>query len=710
MTADKPRSLRYLIIGDGAAGMAAAARLRQLAPEAHIHIIGDEPNPGYYRAALTNYLIGELRAEQLHATTPGFYKRHRIERSFASVVAVDAAARQVFLADGKVRPYDFLLIASGSRPRTLSFPGAELPGVGGLRTLIDAQRILDGVRRKEIRRAVIVGGGPLALEWAQALREHQVDVTLFLRERRLMPGRLDQVGSDLVLHRIERAGVRVVRDEVQSAQAGPNGRVARVVGQSGEVFAADLLGLGVGVVPNAGFLKGSGVQVEARGIPVSARMETSVVGVYAAGDVALVHGESLGLWAPATQQGRVAAVNMAGEHAEYAAGIHYFATRLFDLDFAFAATREAATAKPSQVLTNVAERGVIDHQRVELYGDKLGAFVLLGERGAHPRARGRLLHRLLCAGADVREVRDQLLAPGFDLAAYVQRALPRPASQDERTSYTASSALVRQIGGASGKSGPRSATPGRPPAQAADAHDALALTTVGLPAPRPATAADGAGPSGPSVVDGAPAAALEVLDVLINGKPTQLRGRSVVLGASDLGISHGPATAAPYAELVYDGGDWYVRDLGSVEGTFVNGERVIVPVALRAGDVVQLAGHIVVFSAPAAAPPRAVAGRARLVLRLLPDEHGPGRDFVLTKMARIGRDPTCEIVLSHTGVSRFHVECVPVGGTQLFVKDLKSRFGTRVDGRPLGEAAEAIAVGQTLRIGDAKLVLALEAT
>ena len=158
---------RYLIIGDGAAGMTAAQTLRAQDSNARIAIVSDDPHPGYFRAALTNYLLGELREDQLWAVPADFYQSARISRVFCRVVGVDTARAQVWEASGSTPiPYDALLLASGARPRTADFPGNHLRGVQTMRTIVDVRAITELLAYHSVRAAVVLGGGPLGLEWA----------------------------------------------------------------------------------------------------------------------------------------------------------------------------------------------------------------------------------------------------------------------------------------------------------------------------------------------------------------------------------------------------------------------------------------------------------------------------------------------------------------------------------------------------------------
>src|SRR5688572_29427887 len=150
---------RFVIIGDGAAGTTDAQYLRAVDAQATIVILSDDPHPAYFRAALTNYLLGALRTEQIFAVPPSFYDELRIHRAQARVVSIDPAQSNVVLAQGGRVPYDALLIATGSRCRPPIFEGWWHPGIMTMRTLQDVNKVLDLVKQRSLRTAVLVGGG-----------------------------------------------------------------------------------------------------------------------------------------------------------------------------------------------------------------------------------------------------------------------------------------------------------------------------------------------------------------------------------------------------------------------------------------------------------------------------------------------------------------------------------------------------------------------
>jgi NADPH-dependent 2,4-dienoyl-CoA reductase/sulfur reductase-like enzyme len=579
---------RYAIIGDGAAGMSAAEAVRRLDPAGSITVVSDDPHPTYFRAALTNYLLGELRLDQIWAVPPSFYADLGVERVFARVAAIDARARRIELAGGASLPFEALLVATGARARPPSFEGAALPGVITLRTLEDAGAVMDAIKVERRARAVVIGGGPLALEWAHAMRERGLAVTLLVRGDRLMPDALDVTASDLVLARLRRGGIDVrVGEEAAAALAGPDGRVASVRTRSGQAIACDLLAVAIGVVCNTELCAGSGIALGPRGgVAVDDGMRASVEGVFAAGDVAEHGGRLLQLWEPARRAAEVAAVNMTGGDERYAPGVHYFATRLFDLDFAAVGSIEAA-AGDVELVDLPRSTGRIAYRRLGLRDGRLLGALMVGEREAKVRGRGRLYKRLVDLGADVSAVTGHLLDPAFDLRGWIEtRALvarppPARAAGPRSADVRATQRLTLAV-------------PARAllPAPAAPVTVAAApMLSIGLRLPSSAAA--------PIEEAEAPA------HLAGPGRTWPLDREVVSLGrdASSAVVIDDPKVSARHAEIARHEGARYLRDAGSRNGTFVNGARVTVPHVLRAGDRIRVGGTELVFRAGRATLP-----------------------------------------------------------------------------------------------------------
>ena len=717
----------YVVIGDGAAGTTAAQFIRRRDPDGRITIYADDPNAAYYRAALTNYLIGELREDQLFAVPPDFYARHRIYRVLARVAAVDAANQRIALASGGPPvPYDRLCIASGSSPNSPSFPGAELRGVMTMRTMQDARTFMEDLRSGRVRRAVVVGGGPLALEWAQGLRARGIELTYVLRGRGFLSGLLDPTGSDLVGSRLRAFGCDLRLDEeVAEVLGDPQGRVQGVRLRTGGTIPAQLVCAAIGIRTNAAFLQGSGVEVN-RGVPVDDRQRTNVDGVFAAGDVAEVFdplagaARGLGLWEPARLQGRVAGTNMAGGDAVFRVGVAYVATRLYDLDFA--GIGRTIERDGDRVVADLPRGGGrIAYRKLVIEDGRLAGAILLGHRSERVRRYGLRLRRLIEERLDVSSVADRLLDPAFDLPGWM-------ASQRGEVAPTRSIPM----GGAV----PTYSRLLRSPVAVSP------LTRIEL-APgalsSPILAAEAAGVTGAGVVSALEATTSDVSEggqlatlTVEGGAPLELGPRTRIGRRPELEVVLvDPLVSGAHAEIRLVEGAHVVADTESRNGTFVNERRVAEPVALADGDTIRVGTTRLVFArtpgaegAETLAPVTPVAaGAAVSGLFLRPEAledlepagaelsgalEGVGRRFELAgTSASIGRDPQAEACIEDPAVSFVHAQVTAYGDGR-YLRDLGSRNGTWVNGR-LVTTPHRLRDGDVVHVGDTDLTFRAEA-
>ncbi len=325
---------RVVIVGAGLAGARAAEALRKDSYDGTITLLGEEPERPYLRPPLSKeYLRGEGDRNAVYVHPEAFYAEHAIElRPSTPVRAIEAASREIVLADGSRLAFDRLLLATGARPRRLPVPGAELPGSVSLRTLADA----DGLRAMaaEAERIVVVGAGWIGSEVAASLRMLGRHVTLVGPEavplERVLGPEIGGVYRDLhAEHGVElRLGTTVSRINGRE-------RVKAVVTAAGERLAADLVVVGIGVEPRTELAVAAGLDV-GDGIEVSAALETSVPGIFAVGDVASAwhpfYGRRLRSehWATAKFQGAAAGRAMLGTADPYDR-IPYFYSDQYDL-------------------------------------------------------------------------------------------------------------------------------------------------------------------------------------------------------------------------------------------------------------------------------------------------------------------------------------------------------------------------------------------
>jgi 3-phenylpropionate/trans-cinnamate dioxygenase ferredoxin reductase subunit len=275
---------RIAIVGAGLAGASAAVNLRERGFDGEIQLIGAEAHLPYNRPPLSKgYLRGEERFDDQLVKPGDYYAQQRIEVLLGkTATAVDPVGKTVTVTPGGSVGYDRLLIATGGRNRTPSFPGAHLEGVLQLRTVDDCDRIREAARGA--RRAVLIGLGFIGCEVAASLRQIGLEVTAIDGQRAPLARVLgDEVGSVLAsIHRDK--GVHLLLEDSVARFEG-NGRVERVRCGKGSVIDCDFAVAGIGITPNTELFAKAGAAID-NGVLVDARCRTSLPDIYAAGDVA----------------------------------------------------------------------------------------------------------------------------------------------------------------------------------------------------------------------------------------------------------------------------------------------------------------------------------------------------------------------------------------------------------------------------------------
>jgi 3-phenylpropionate/trans-cinnamate dioxygenase ferredoxin reductase component len=274
---------RVVIVGAGQAGAQVAVSLRQLGFAGEITLLGDEPHLPYQRPPLSKgYLSGEMALERTWLRSETYYAKHRIDlRPGTRAARVLRHKKAVVCEDDRRLGYDALVICTGTAARRLSLPGVGLPGVYYLRTLADSDAIRAALRPGA--RAVVIGGGYIGLEVAASLRKLGAAVMVIEALERVMNRVVAPPVSAFFAAEHARHGVEVVIHAAVSALEGDGG-VARVVCVDGRIFAADLVVIGIGAVPNDELARDAGLEV-ANGVVVDAFGRTSDRAIFAAGDV-----------------------------------------------------------------------------------------------------------------------------------------------------------------------------------------------------------------------------------------------------------------------------------------------------------------------------------------------------------------------------------------------------------------------------------------
>jgi 3-phenylpropionate/trans-cinnamate dioxygenase ferredoxin reductase subunit len=330
----------HVIVGASLAGAKAAEALREEGFDGPVVMIGEESERPYERPPLSkDYLLGKADRETIYVHPQEWYAEHDVDlRLGVEVTSIDRAVHEVSLADGRKAGYGKLLLATGSSPRRLSVPGADLDGVLYLRSAGDSDRIRAAFQ--DASRVAVIGAGWIGLETAAAARAAGAEVTVLemaeLPLQRVLGRQVARVFADLHLaNGVDlRGGVRIT--EI----SGSGGKADGVRLADGRHVGADVVIVGVGISPNVQLAAAAGLEVD-NGVWVNAQLRSSDPDIFAAGDVANAFHPLLGKhvrvehWANALNQPQTAAKAMLGQDVAYDL-VPYFYTDQYDLGMEYA--------------------------------------------------------------------------------------------------------------------------------------------------------------------------------------------------------------------------------------------------------------------------------------------------------------------------------------------------------------------------------------
>jgi 3-phenylpropionate/trans-cinnamate dioxygenase ferredoxin reductase subunit len=327
-----PRRVEYLLIGGFASGYC-AAELRKRGAEGEILLVGREPEPPYERPPLSKeYVRGDAKREDAYVQPVSWYEENGVElRTATNVMSLDTEARMVKLQGGEEVEFAKALIATGANVNILRVDGSNLDGIHYLRTFGNSDNIRKDAEKAD--RVVLVGGSYIGCEVAASLKSKGTDCAIVMMEEVALSRTFgDEVGR--WFHELlESKGIELHGGETLAAFEGDD-HAAGVVTESGKKIEGDMVVVGAGVRPDVMLAQRAGLEVE-DGIVCDETLQTSVEGIYAAGDVcsyqSVVHGRRLRIehWDVAMQQGQHAARSMLGEGKPYEV-VPYFFSDLAD--------------------------------------------------------------------------------------------------------------------------------------------------------------------------------------------------------------------------------------------------------------------------------------------------------------------------------------------------------------------------------------------
>ncbi|MEM0939736.1 MAG: NAD(P)/FAD-dependent oxidoreductase [Bacteroidota bacterium] len=326
---------QIVIIGNGIAGITAARHIRKLSNN-KITVISGETNYFFSRTALMYIYMGHMEFRHTKPYEDWFWEKNKITLRKAWVSFIDFDRKKICLDEGSDINYDILILATGSQSNKFGWPGQDLDGVQGLYSYQDLE--LMEKNTKNVKKAVILGGGLIGVEMAEMLHSRNISVTYLIREKHFWGNMLPKEEAILVDRHLIKHGVDLKQEtELAEVFDDGNGRVKGIKTKSGDEIECQFVGLTVGVHPNIDLVAHSKVETD-RGILVDENLETSVSGVYAIGDCAQLRIPPPGrrpieaVWYVGRMMGETVAKTVTGTTTKYWPGIWFNSAKFFDIE------------------------------------------------------------------------------------------------------------------------------------------------------------------------------------------------------------------------------------------------------------------------------------------------------------------------------------------------------------------------------------------
>lgn len=327
-----------LIIGNGIAGVTLARHIRKRDSSVKITLVSGESRYFFSRTALMYVFMGHMKFEHTQPYENFFWEKNRIDLKEGWVQSVDFEGKSLKLQSGESFSYDQLVIATGSKPNKFGWQGQDLKGVQGLYSKQDLELMVENT--KEVKRAVIVGGGLIGIEMAEMLAYKKIPVSFLVREKGFWRNVLPKEESELISKHVREHHIDLrLETELAEIIDDGNGKVKAVKTNHGEEIPCEFVGLTAGVTPNVDFLRNSKLEVN-RGVVVNSKFETNIPDVYSIGDCAEFQEKPSAdrknieqVWYTGRMHGETLALTLTGQATDYQPGVWFNSAKFLDVEY-----------------------------------------------------------------------------------------------------------------------------------------------------------------------------------------------------------------------------------------------------------------------------------------------------------------------------------------------------------------------------------------
>ncbi len=397
--------MHIVIVGSGVTGVTAAKTIKENNPKAKVSIYTDENHLYYPRPRLYEVLCGKAEPREICMFSEQWYEQRGIQVHLnKKALGIETGQKELLLEDRSRINYDKLLLANGAHPFIPPIKGVEKTGVFSLRSIRDALTIKEYAAKT--RKAIIIGGGLLGLEFAASLRKLGQQVEVVEIYSRLLSRQLDQEGATILKDQIETRGIKIVLG-VKTEEILGKKTVSGVLLDNGKELLGNLVLISAGVRSNTDLAVDAGIKAE-KGVVVDEYLQTSANGVCAAGDVAEFKGKVYGIIPAALEQAKIAAVNMSEKEKQvYKGTIPSNTLKIVDIDLTSMGLVNPEGSQYEEIRKIDKEKGV--YKKIVLEQGKIVGAIILGERKGVTSIK-----KLMDQEIDVKRYKDSLLEEKFD--------------------------------------------------------------------------------------------------------------------------------------------------------------------------------------------------------------------------------------------------------------------------------------------------------
>ena len=325
-----------VIIGNGVSGITCARDIRKKSNDC-ITVISSETDYHYSRTALMYIFMGHMRFEDTKPYEDDFWKKNKIQLLNRHVSQINSTEKSLAFSNGETLSFDVLVIASGSTPNKFGWPGQNLKGVQSLYNFQDLVQLTENT--KNVKQAVVVGGGLIGVELAEMLLSRNIGVTFLVREKNFWDIVLPKEEAVLIEKHMAAHPINLkLSTELNEILSDNDGRVKAITTKQGEIIPCEFVGLTVGVSPNISFIKDSGIATD-RGILVNEYFETNIKDIYAIGDCAQFVKAPEGrrpieqVWYTGKMHGETLAHTITTTKTAYNPGHWFNSAKFFDIEY-----------------------------------------------------------------------------------------------------------------------------------------------------------------------------------------------------------------------------------------------------------------------------------------------------------------------------------------------------------------------------------------